>query len=653
MMTGDSFTSQVNATTAPTHTGSGDQTNYFIQVAAKSLKTANPRRVSRDYLDWLDPRFVPPSRFGDAQQRFENSGMVVVSGDSGSGRRTAALMLLSSWQGGPETGTIRELPDSIEELNETEDISSWEDGDRILVDLSAADPSEYKSVQERLSSYRAQLPDHRACMVVVVPDECHLLAEFGSLLVRIGGPSARRVFQRYLHVEGIEYTVEEIDTAGLKRYLVSGSMLDVAELADRVREVKRSQGGRGGFAMWCREAIAALSDRGSDVFNDVRKLRDGGQRALLLSAGLLSGAPAEAVEHTAGILLTVSGRPEEEPTFERPDLAERFHELKLIRDRESVRFKRSAYDQAVRKYFWDNFPRLRDSFREAVARVVESGELETDKRLELVSRFAYECLRTNRPDDLDQLAFRWARREDLLPFSARALEYGLLDPRHARRFRQQIYVWVSGTEPQPWFGWVLVRVCADIMAQQYPEQAQIRLLHLTRHSSSLVSTRAQDALCEQAEQSLRLYRRLLARLTLNARRGWSYGEAATFLKASAPERLTVRSRGRSAPLGDRRVREGLSTCWTALLTQRPREEWTERLRTWLDQLDADPWRKYFMNVLIAAVRDDDRSCALLYLEVHARSLRQPEDSAKTLLDAIDTAQGVTFAAQEGPGEHRQ
>jgi hypothetical protein len=306
-----------------------------------------------------------------------------------------------------------------------------------------------------------------------------------------------------------------------------------------------------------------------------------------------------------------------------------------------------AYDQAVREYFWDNFPRLRRSFREAVARIVESGDLGPELRHELVSRFADQCLRTNRPDDLDHLALRWTRKEDLLPFAARALECGLLAPRHARRFRQQIYDWVRSSELAPWFGWVLVRVCADVMAQQYPEQAQIRLLHLTRHSSSLVSVRAQDALCEQAEQSLRFYRRLLARLTLNARRGWSYGEAATFLKASSPERLTARIPGQRAPLRDRRVRAELSTCWTALLAQRPREEWRERLGTWLDRLDADPWRNRFMDILIAAVRDDDRSCALLYLEVHARSRRQPADAVKTLLSAIDAAQGVTFAIQEG------
>ncbi|SFL13627.1 hypothetical protein SAMN05216275_15820 [Streptosporangium canum] len=654
-MAGDRFTTQVNAATAPTHTGSGDQTNNFIQSAAASLKAADPRWVSRDYLDWLNPRFVPPPHFGEAQHRFENSGIVVVSGESGNGRRTAALMLLSNWRGEPETGTIRSLPDSIEELNETEDISSWEDGDRILADLSTADPSEYKPLQERLSSYRAKLREYRACLVVVVPAERLplLLPEFDSLVVRVGSPSGMRVFQRYLRVEGITYTAEEIDAAELGRHVASCSMWDVAKLASIVLEAKRSQHGRGGFTEWCREAITALSDRDNEIVDNIKKLRDGGQRALLLSAGLLSGASADAVEYTAGILLTASGRPEEDPAFERPDLAERFRDLNLTREEGIVRFKGLAYDQAIRRYFWDNFPRLRDSFREAVARVVESGELQSPQSLELVSRFADQCLRTNRPNDLDQLAFRWALKESLLPFAARALECGLLAPRHARRFRRQIYGWVTGPEPDPWFGWVLVRVCADIMAQQYPEQAQIRLLHLSRHSSPLVSARAQDALCEQAERSRRFYRRLLDRLTLNGRRGWSDGETATFLKASDPEKLITRPRGQVAPLEDRRVRAGLSTCWAVLLAQRPRDEWMERLHTWLDQLNTAPMRKHFMNILIAAIRGDDRSSALLYLEVHARSSRQPTDSAKTFLQAIDAAQGITFTAQEGPDEHRQ
>ncbi|NEE56976.1 hypothetical protein G3M55_72030, partial [Streptomyces sp. SID8455] len=134
-------------------------------------------------------------------------------------------------------------------------------------------------------------------------------------------------------------------------------------------------------------------------------------------------------------LLGVLGHPQDEtPRLARAGLGEQFEELSLAREGDGrVRFVRLAYDEAVRRHFWENFPDLRADFRDWVGECMEIPTLGAEDRARLVGRFAEQALRTDRPDDLHLLIERWTRSSAggrLRAEAAAALELGLSHERY-------------------------------------------------------------------------------------------------------------------------------------------------------------------------------------------------------------------------------
>lgn len=181
----------------------------------------------------------------------------------------------------------------------------------------------------------------------------------------------------------------------------------------------------------------------------MQKLRSSPQRALLLTTAMFSGAHADAIFAAASTLCERVEQPEDDrPRLEWEGLAERFEEIKAKADDAGrVHFTPLAYNQAVLTYFWTNRPDLRDDFRCWVETTLGHQRLSSADRDEVVTRFAKQALRTDRPDDLLLLVEHWVTRtdirrpSDLLPQAAKAVVCGLEDERHSRSFRKHLYTW--------------------------------------------------------------------------------------------------------------------------------------------------------------------------------------------------------------------
>jgi hypothetical protein len=628
----------------PVHTGSGAQYNatVFADSEWKSLfrKSTPARLMDGKFLAWLTPRFVEPPNYGDARDKLAELGLVLLDGDPGSGRQTAAMMLLHR----SSPGRFHKLSDRPEERGPALDPGTIEAQDRLLLDLSDSDEPTYLSIQRELSSFRTSVGEKDARLVVVLPSgpDYLLSPEFAPLVQKIGRPPGSAVVQRYLRTDGAGITPAELDAASIQELLTRSPMRDLAKFADLTR---RAPGGDAVSKL--RSAASALRDRGAEVDKAIRTLRQGRQRAMLLSAAMLTGAPADDVFEANRKLLAATVHPiGRTPRLEQSGLGEDFASIGVELDpQRRVGFGTLAYDEAVRTHFWDNFLDLRESFRDWVGDTISANFLTREAGMLLVSRFAEQALRTNRPQDLKYLAEKWAKRTDprrtppSLLYAAQALEAGLADDHHGLYFREQIYWWSRIPNLPGDFAQVLVEVCAGVMAATHPERALIRLHNLARLRDETAREAAQTALKELVEKQTRLFRRLLERLARYASKGNRLDQD-LFLDSVAPEVFLA-----PQPLiRDDAVRANLVVGWTAVMAE-PGEYWREPARAWLTACEDSVHRDLLLDVLVESGSGASHALSRLYViardwaaDSGAHTPRRPV--FVRLSNKIDAAQGI-------------
>jgi hypothetical protein len=595
----------------------------------------DPRALNANLLAWLHERFVPPGGCAAAEAGLRASGLVVVHGPRGAGRRTAALMLL---RGLGSASGFRELSNHPDEEDEPLDSTSVEEGDRLLLDLTETPDDVVERLRDALDSLCAKVQGARAFLVVAITSEQREpLAPLSPWFSAISRPDGRTAFLRHLAAEGITPTTEELSAQDVARHLAVEPMASIARLAAVVRDA-RDADSDGPFSAWLHAALAALTEQSGAVAEQVRTHRDGGYRALLVTAGFFDRAPADAVFGADRELQRVLGLPAEEAhALERADFAERLAEVGAsVDDKGLVRFTKLAYDAAVRTHFWRNFPSLRDRFRQWIGDVVRLRELPEEQVERLVDHFADQCLATGGHQDLVRLADFWTS-EPAAPAAARqALVRGLGDRKVDWLFRRQVYRWSRVPALRPVLARVLVSVCAEEMMSTRPEQALVRLKNLARNQDEAVASRAVEALEGVARDDDRFFRALLHRVAGNPR------DHRVFLRLTSSFRLVEPHRGARPLIADVDVRAALTVGWSSVLAGGQRQAFAAHVVAWLpdDRLldllvEACGTRARDFNTLHLIARDWVRAAADTDDGAHRRRIEH------RLHDAIDTAFGLT------------
>ncbi|HEX4725620.1 MAG TPA: hypothetical protein VH333_24120 [Pseudonocardiaceae bacterium] len=614
----------------PVHTGSGDQYNQFVwaRAGARAL-----RAVALDEQRWLLRRFVEPSNYNEAWETLAGNGCVLLTGPAGSGRNATARMLLFRLPG-PYV-PLREVSDRPDQPDEPVlDASSVERGDRLLLTMTATDESWFRRLLPRLSSYRAEVRERGAHLVVVLRSgwDRSLAADLASLGVEIGRPDGLLVLRRHLRAERVVFEVSQLGDPDLLPRLTSAPIETIAALARLVRVGRDRMTGT--LPDWLRAALKAVSDQDSDVLAQLRDIDDARQRALLLASAMLSGASADAVHHaTTALLDAVHFPPDDRPLLARPSLTGRLTDIKIHTDTDRrIGFDTLGYDEAVRTHFWTNFPDLRPDFRDWIGTAITLPDLDGADRAELVRRFAVQVLRIDRPADLIELAVRWANA-DCLPQAGMAMELGLASARHGAVFRRRIYEWSIDRAIVPNLVALAIRMCVEVLALTHPEQALVRLHHLVRRQAGAAGAAAWDALLDLVDSDRRQLRRMLDRL-------------ATRLTWEADLDLFLALAKRTSPLlGSLVVREQVTTCWHAVLTRRAARGWADPVRDWLTVAVAAD-RGLLLGVLVAAGGDDAGVLSRLYVVARdwarepGADREQRVQLAAELADRIDAAQGI-------------
>lgn len=636
------------------HTGSGDQYIYnkviwHVGANERLLRSGATRlTIVREHRRRLARCFVRPRFYGRATERLTHPGSVVLlDGAPGTGRRAAATMLLEELPGAGNH--MEELP-----LEYEEDVLDTKPGNRYLLDLSGVPEAGYSAAQRVLVRYRAVVEQSRSWMVAVLPAglDWMLHADLAPLVVMLERPRGRAVFSKHLRVRGIDFESDQLDTEDLAHLFTAAPMRELARLAELVTEARDSKRYGTSFPAWRDEAVAAATNWSKLVSRHLRDHRDVEERALLLSAAMASGAAAEAVHSGAQRLLeALEYQHDGTPRLAQADLGEQLEALEVERDDDGrVRFTRLAYDNAVRRYFWENFPDLRPTFRTWVARCMELPGLRAEDRMRLVDRFAEQALASGRPEDLCVLVQEWTQPRRMFRAEAAAvLELGLGHDQYGSFFRSRLYDWATG-RISPDLARVLTDVCRQVVASTHPEQAAVRLRHLALRQSGQVAIAARTALLEVARGNRRVYSRLTDRLVSGP---LGNGADDVLLGLLEPGDLRITPPWQEFVLA-----------WRALMLGTPAAAWTPLLRRWLTAMTRDPRGAHVVKALLLAAVGDPALLNRLYVAVcewaegamedppHGLSTSREERErvAERFCREIDRALGVD-GAHSAPATH--
>jgi hypothetical protein len=647
--TGDMRNVKLTDTHGPTTIGDNNNTqnnflSYVAHVGAR-LRAARARQSPVDQLRWLAERFVPPPGFSKAVAAIDEYGTVILDGPPGSGRATAAqMLLLKSWSGNgleswPGKGKLQELPvqepgDEPTALLSPDDVGT---DDRVWVDLSDADPLFWRKVQRELPTLRARVIECRARLVLIKPDRDDLQPEFRLYHRRIGLPPPFQVFRHLLRVEGLLPPGEDVDPP--KVIEAARSMDDVRRFIDDILDAKDQPGIGDSLANWIAAAGEPTSPREKQVAEVLSRLPRAAQRALLLSTAMLHGAHTDVIDRGCAALLA-SLSDESGTALERLPLGQRLRAIEAEVDAAGhVYFVAARYEIAVRTFFWRHYPELHDALTTWVRDILDSDGLRDEDREELARGFTDQCLEQRYQARWIDLVEHLTPRANLSRMSAAVaiLQRGLSDENSGRTFRRQIYQWSRASHVPDSLAAVLVAACGE-MACTHPDEALVRLHHVARrHPKRNVGAR--DALASHARSDLQLLVLLLSRLTSAYAVTTQQADASIFLNIADAPLFTARQ-PTSEPLitqGD--IARQLTAGWTLAFNWLPTEEWASRAHDWLRCAAEDEANRHVLvDVLIDGARHTPVVLSQLYGIAHRAAFR--DVIADVVLNKISAVQGV-------------
>ncbi|MFE4670112.1 hypothetical protein ACFRI7_15485 [Streptomyces sp. NPDC056716] len=637
----------------PVNNGAGDQ-NVFYGVGPDWMirKGVESLRITREDRARLADRFVSPTGFRVAADRLEKPGSVVLlDAPPGSGRRAAAIMLL---HGLGEDGGADEEEARFEELTATDENESPltpGEGDRFLLDLSGiADEGAYVKAQRRLAVRRSQVQEAGAHMVVVLPSglEHAQAPDLDPHKVTLGRPRGLAVVTRYLRMDRMAFHSEDLQSADLQHLCDRSPMRELAQLAGLVRAARDS--GRFGaeFAGWLDQAMHAVTDRAGEVGRQVAAVRTAPERTLLLATAVFEEARADTVyEAWHGLMRTVGHEEEATTELARTDFGERLAALGIERDPDGrLHFGRLAYADAVRTYFWANFPGVRDDLRDWIGQAAGLRGLTTDDRVNIVVRFGERSLAVGRPDHLFDLVVRWSDRATGASYDPRAvaaLELGLSHERFGGWFRRRMYECARSGPLSDGLVRTLTTACLQSLGATHPDQAMVRLHYLAVRKGE-AAREAQEALLDLAGRDRRLYRLLIDRVRDRTRRE---------PRGAEPHFRLLMGLLRSDRAPGPPPWPDLFLGWEAIFAQPPTELWNPLVSSWLDAVAGDSTREMALEVMVGATHGRAPALHRLYAIAHnwAGPARHPSRAAVAALfwQHIDTAQYVRTESTESTG----
>lgn len=644
----DLIVSAISSALGPVNTGSGDQTNHIYPVSPANPGGRTPRQQAADELRELAWRFEAPTGFDNARQILRHYQTVFLYGAPGSGRSTAARMLLRELS---PNGAIQQLILQDSAYGTPFNLHHIGDSDRVWLDLSGANAAtgewQFSDIRDHLRSLRSTVQKHAAYLVAVLPDQTTRLdPELDRYRAAIQRPPLQRALLR--HLRAADLVPPGFGPVLAPKFVRQDRPLrDVPEYVRLIAEAKAQAAGGGNFDEWCETALAAFSGRESEVKEFIPTVKDGAQRALLITVAMLQGAPADAVEQeTVSLMAKADHPPAPGSVLEREPLDARLHEIHAQRDAATsrVRFNELGFDAAVRSYFWTQMFATRRPIFDWVPPALDSASLDQSDRDNLIRNSVEHYLTDDRHASLlaqRVMQFTGDRATaNQVNAAALILRYGLQAERCGRAFRRQIYQWSTDKNTSDQLAAVLVAACRDEIYATQPDEALVRLHHLARRKRP----GAHETLIKLISTDQRALRQMLGRIADREPSVNQWEEDRRLFLDMADPWALIDPGERGRPLIDERsVADLLGAGWAlAFDGVLPRESWTTRAEEWLScAVESDRHRGALLEGLVRGGASYPGVLADLY--GMAGQIERHETIGHLLLQKITHAYGVELA----------
>ncbi|MFI9383875.1 hypothetical protein [Kutzneria sp. NPDC052558] len=397
--------------------------------------TRDARLLERSRLDVRRAvrRFVEPAGFVEALAKLLGSRAVVLAGPSGSGRRTAATVLLDRLGG----LHLVEIAVDAEASLARHPVAAKEG---YLLDLSSADDETVEQVRAALAEFTAALDQEDSSLVVIVDDG----RAAGFEAVRLGRPEPREVLAAHLEGMEVEPALAELPSTSA----------EAVRLAELVVSVEDRQDVLGALSNWAGRLRAEFAGH-----------VDVPWRALLLAAAVLESALQDVVHAAADALLDETRYVGTKPhPLAGEGLAARLAGIGASAG--VVTFDRPGYAEAVISHVWTDFPALREPL---VAWLVGLPAILSAEDAELLVPRLVDL----GVEPVIRAVTAWS--ESALPLAHRLLATAALDPVIGPGIRRVIQDWSQRRDlPRP-LGEVAIAVCGAELGSRYPHVALTRL----------------------------------------------------------------------------------------------------------------------------------------------------------------------------------
>jgi hypothetical protein len=488
-----------------------------VQQQIKASGQAQVTQVGRDYtvqyvrgwqylrsvsvedseLDLAEHAFVdPPGPQGSGQvaqavsmlsRPYGKSHVLVLCGEAGTGRRTAALHALC--KAGVPRKQIGWLILDWDEPR-TEQIPHAQERACIL------DLTDYPALQEDfytgLADYQKQAHASNAVLVILAdPNSWNPKALATVPTVHLARPSAAQVAEahlRYLAADRVDWLTRDPLNDLLASEAPASDGARLAQLIAEAEDDGQSAVGKQ-FTDWQKHLETWFEEHSAPT--------DLQERALLIAAALLDGAPAAVVLGAADQLFTqVGGELPRGGALSGRDLDKRLHAVCASHTEDesiSLEKKQRGLSGAALKYVWRQRPQLRPVLLEWASQISAPNKIADHHLQRIADRLVPLSLLPGGSTVLD-VAKGWIETGGVAhrQLAISLVETMALDPVAGVGVRRQLYDWAYQKTTSEKLIVAVAAVCAGELGQRYPRVALTRL----RLLASRDDDRARDAVAD-------------------------------------------------------------------------------------------------------------------------------------------------------------
>ncbi|MEU9619716.1 hypothetical protein [Streptomyces sp. NPDC048155] len=440
-----------------------------------------------DLVACSDDLFIMPrdaESWQTAQSLLKDHGVVILCAPEGTGRRTAALRLLTTAGSRPLPLTLVDLEPEWSKPDTTKLPASA--GHGYVLDLSDVPQRPGPGFGQGLRKYGSDgTEDARYLVVLTTPDEWQgaWSEETRHITVAHSSPDAQPLVRQELRLLGAEERTTWLDQDAYKDIWSSNPPVQEARrLTHIVYQAKTNDHSVvDEFLGWTTHINNLLTPKQGPGEPELISTR-----ATIWAGALLDGGRKRSVLHAADALLKRLDLPRDpKNVLADPTSSHRLKAASLTPqgDRSFHPVDKHDLASAILRHLWEEFPTQRKLLRSWAVSVAAHPDVPEDDARIAVYTLLELSKELHDNDIIDSIGSELVGRR--LSLAVEALTSAALDPALGKYVRGRLYRWMLPKEPSPAIVDLVTRICGGELATHQPSIAMTRLARAAVHAPFL------------------------------------------------------------------------------------------------------------------------------------------------------------------------